>query len=144
MKSINQQLELDSSNKEFAPSAVYYSEMDFLLYLNQDCSYRADRVDAYLTLLWHPYEDKVVGIRLKGFLRLAQKIKDILKKDNADRIEIATILELLIFAVKNDIAEGLLDELQVNRLKEREKQRKEQYERAIKFANEEKILAPSL
>ena len=52
---------------EFKPLARYFPEMDFLIYLNEDCSYRADRVDAFLTVLWHPERDALVGIKLKGF-----------------------------------------------------------------------------
>lgn len=52
---------------KFQPVATYFPAMDFAMYLNEDCSYREDRIDRGLTLLWHPYEDKAVGVRLKGF-----------------------------------------------------------------------------
>ena len=48
---------------EFSPVSRYYPEMDYLLYLKEDCSYRADRVDGVLTLLWHPYREQLVGLR---------------------------------------------------------------------------------
>jgi hypothetical protein len=51
----------------FKPIARYYETMDILLYLNADLSYRADRVDEWLTLLWHPYKMELIGIQLKGF-----------------------------------------------------------------------------
>jgi hypothetical protein len=60
----------DSSGQpwpEFQKSARYYAPMDVLLYLEEDVAYRADRVDPFLTLLWHPYEQRAVGIKLKGF-----------------------------------------------------------------------------
>ena len=53
--------------KPFKPLAAYYETMDILLYLNTDVSYRAERVDEWLTLLWHPYRKDLVGIQLKGF-----------------------------------------------------------------------------
>jgi hypothetical protein len=53
--------------KPFTPIASYYETMDILIYLNADVSYRAERVDEWLTLLWHPYRKELVGIQLKGF-----------------------------------------------------------------------------
>ena len=60
----------------FRPVARYYPPMDFLLYLKEDCSYRADRVDQFLTLLWHPYKDELVGIKLKGIRFIYEKNKE--------------------------------------------------------------------
>ncbi len=57
----------------FAPAARYYEPMDCVIYLKEDVSYRADRVDAFLTLLWHPNENKAVGVKLKGFRWLFQR-----------------------------------------------------------------------
>ena len=54
-------------DEDFVPTAKYYHTMDFLLYLREDCHYRADRVDPFLTVLYHPYEPRIVGIKLKGF-----------------------------------------------------------------------------
>jgi hypothetical protein len=56
----------DPDSAEFKPVARYYSAMDHILYLKEDCSYRADRVDEWLTLLWHPYKWELVGIKLKS------------------------------------------------------------------------------
>lgn len=52
-------------SNEFKPCVGYYSAMNLILYLNEDCSYRAQYVDSFLEVLWHPYEDKIVGIKLK-------------------------------------------------------------------------------
>ena len=43
----NAKLSEDDSQSQFQPVAKYYPEMDFMLYLNEDCSYRADRVDQF-------------------------------------------------------------------------------------------------
>jgi hypothetical protein len=59
--------------KPFEPIARYYETMDILLYLNADMSYRADRVDEWLTLLWHPYKKALIGIQLKGFRCVCRK-----------------------------------------------------------------------
>lgn len=62
----------------FQRCSHYYAPMDFLLYLEEDLSYRADRVDHYLTLLWHPTEDRAIGVKLKGFRFIFQRMQAIL------------------------------------------------------------------
>src|SRR5216684_613546 len=71
-----------SGIKEFTPCARYYETMDLLLYLQEDLSYRADRVDEFLTLLWHPQEDRAIGVKLKGFRFLFQRLKAALAAQN--------------------------------------------------------------
>jgi len=41
--------------------------MDCVIYLQQDLAYRADRVDGFLTLLWHPDCSELIGVKIKGF-----------------------------------------------------------------------------
>jgi hypothetical protein len=67
---------------KFIPCARYYETMDLLLYLEEDLSYRADRVDEFLTLLWHPQEDRAIGVKLKGFRFLFQRLKAALAAQN--------------------------------------------------------------
>ena len=57
----------------------YYAPMDVVLYLEEDVAYRADRVDRFLTLLWHPYEKRAIGIKLKGFRFIYDRMCEILK-----------------------------------------------------------------
>jgi len=85
------------SPEGFTPVARYYSGMDFVLYLNKDCSYRADRVDEFLTLLWHPTEDNLVGVKLKGFRCLFQAIKKVLDFKETDFVPLVKALELAMF-----------------------------------------------
>lgn len=61
----------------FEPTAKYYHAMDFLLYVREDCAYVADRVDPYLTVLYHPNEGRIVGIKLKGFRFLFDQFRKI-------------------------------------------------------------------
>ena len=63
----------DGELRPFVPGALYYEPMDCVIYLKEDVSYRADRIDAFLTLLWHPRENKAVGVKLKGFRWLFQR-----------------------------------------------------------------------
>lgn len=64
---------------EFEPMAQYFVGMDYLLYITEDCSYRADRIDGWLTLLRHPAEDRLVGIKLKGFEFIFRQLQAALK-----------------------------------------------------------------
>lgn len=59
---------------EFKPSVWFDREMDQLVCLREDLSYRADRVDPFLTLLWHPYKEEIIGIKLKGIRSIFEKI----------------------------------------------------------------------
>lgn len=68
----------------FQPCAHYYEAMDSVLYLQEDVSYRADRVDPFLTLLWHPQDDRVVGVKLKGWRYLFQRLQSILQATGVD------------------------------------------------------------
>jgi hypothetical protein len=63
----------------FEPCARYYEAMDILLYMEEDLPYRADRVDAFLTLMWHPSKEEAIGVKLKGFRFLFQRVQAILR-----------------------------------------------------------------
>ena len=53
---------------EFREVAYYDRKMDCLMYLNEDTAYRAERISGLLTVLWSQEdEDKLVGLKLKGF-----------------------------------------------------------------------------
>jgi hypothetical protein len=73
-------------NTPFAAGARYYDPMDYILYIEEDTSYRADRVDRFLTLLWHPYEDRAIGVKLKGFRFIFERMREIL---HAQGVELA-------------------------------------------------------
>jgi|GEM_PF-3270478 len=59
----------------FAPAAYFDPEMDQLIYVRSDDSYRTDRVDQYLTHLWPPHEPKLVGVKIKGFRSVFDQLK---------------------------------------------------------------------
>jgi hypothetical protein len=84
------------SAKSFSPVARYYPNMDYLLYLKEDCSYRADRVDGFLTLMIRPDSDELVGIKLKGFRFLFERIKGILEIPDAQFVPLAKALEIAL------------------------------------------------
>ena len=80
---------------EFLPSAKYIAPMDFLIYLREDCSYRAVRVDALRTVLLHPSEDRPVGVKLKGMRHLFERYRAILNsmKMKTDNVSLWTLWE---------------------------------------------------
>ncbi len=63
----------------FEPCASYSAPMDCIVYLREDVSYRADRVDQFLTILWHPADDRVVGVKLKGIRFLFDSLRSIVR-----------------------------------------------------------------
>jgi hypothetical protein len=89
----------------FKPAARYYPEMDHMLFLREDCSYRAERVGPFLDLLWHPDEDRVVGIKLWIFRFLAGQARRIHGLQPTDPIPVATALEI---SLAGGVAEGIL------------------------------------
>jgi hypothetical protein len=138
MKSILEEFGLsykgDQKAKAFVPKARYYSGMDFLLYLNEDCSYRADRVDSSLTLLWHPSKDKLVGLKLKGFLAIFKALSEILESESAQSIPVVKMLRFLEYSLEKCVADGALERFELERLRER-------YEKAIEFSESEHVTA---
>jgi hypothetical protein len=102
-----------ASDAPFSPVARYYPGMDFLLYLNQDCSYRADRVDPFLTVLWHPYEDRLVGVKLKGFRFLFDRIKSVLDLKEDHFVLVVKAIEI---ALVGGVAEAMMLKQETSRI----------------------------
>jgi hypothetical protein len=127
-------IELYPSSEGFSPKACYHRGMDFLIYLNEDCSYRADRVDQFLTILWHPHEDRVVGIELKGFLSLFRAANLILGSSSEQPMPLAKLLSFLELRLNLFVEDGLLEKLEIERLRER-------YQKAIELSEKEQVLA---
>lgn len=67
----------DGELQPFKPVARYYEAMDCVIYLLEDLAYSADRVDGFLTLLWHPHEERLIGVKLKGFRFLFGRLQAI-------------------------------------------------------------------
>jgi hypothetical protein len=62
---------------EFKPTVKYIEAIDSMLFLREDCFYRAEYVDEYLSLLWHPSEERVVGVQLHAWAFLYQQVQQI-------------------------------------------------------------------
>lgn len=68
--------------QEFRPTAKYFAAMDCLIYLREDCAYRAIRLDQMRTVLLHPQDDRAVGVKLKGLNFVKHKLDAILRSFN--------------------------------------------------------------
>lgn len=100
----------------FKPVARYFPEMDFLMFLTKDCSYRAKRVDAFLTVLYDPYEDKLVGVKLKGFKYLFERFRAASKIEQLkDFVELTRILEV---AMVGGLGQAMMDSYDEQRSQE--------------------------
>jgi hypothetical protein len=85
----------------FKPCARYFESMDDIVYLREDLPYRADRVDEFLTLLWHPDETRAIGVKIKGIRSLFRRLRAIseplgTKLDERDFVPVVSLLELVI------------------------------------------------
>jgi hypothetical protein len=90
---------------EFAPGARYFAALDCLIYLRESCSYRAFRLNEYTTVLLHPYEDRPVGVKLKGVRFLYRRANAILSalypnnmKERQNDIGLAMLWEVALTA----------------------------------------------
>lgn len=101
--------------------ARYFSAMDFLLYVKEDCNYVEDRIDRRLTLLWHPYEERAVGVRIKGYRAVYQAVLRILKAQDEDfDIEkgFISVMSALEVAMLTGDGEAMIAEAEQKRIDE--------------------------
>ena len=101
----------------FTPISRYYPTMDYLIYLKEDCSYRADRVDEALTLLWHPYSDNLVGIKIKGFRCLCAESQTLAKlaSDESGFLSLAAVVARILL---RGAAEAIMAAVELDRKNE--------------------------
>lgn len=112
----------------FRPGARYFSAMDCAIYLKEDCSYRAARVSRTLSLLLAPYDDAVVGVKIKGVRHLAENLFAILEDaghplEERDRVQLTALLRMAV--VSDEFAEQALSEAEVQRRQQLEKRAQE-------------------
>ena len=119
----------DAEAGSFTVVSRYNPDMDFFLYLTEDCAFRADRVDGFLTLLWHPQEERLVGLKLKGFRFLFQQLTKMQRLDEEEFVPLVNYIEL---AVMTTMTEEVLAQLGEERLRDR----RDKYNRAREWALE--------
>jgi hypothetical protein len=124
-------------NEPFRAVARYNSLMDHLLYLKEDCPYRADRVDKWLTLLWHPYHWELVGIKLKGIRAVFREL--MVESSSEQDPDVLPIAELLGEILMAGGAARLMDSYE----EERKLRLRQKYRLALRFATKTQAAVPS-
>jgi hypothetical protein len=119
MKTFNEQMTGGVSIPEYRAVPRYERGMDHLIYLTEDVSYRAEMMHRYLTVLLHPTKDDIVGIKIKGFRFIFERLRGVLNLKEADFVPLVRLMEMLVGA-------GLGDHVM-----EAEKQRR--YAQALEF-----------
>lgn len=94
----------------FKSFAKYNAVMAQVIYLDEDVTYRADRVDSFLTLFWGPNEFRPVGFKLKGFRLLFDTLKsvssDIKEGEFVPFVKLLELAALAALASWSDISKG--------------------------------------
>ena len=116
-------IERMTDDKCFEPVAKYYKNMDFMLYLTEDCSYRADRVGQFLTILLHPTEDRAVGVKLKGFRFIFDRLRSVDERIEAGHFY--PLVKALELALVGGMGEALMNDNDKSRLTEKYEQARE-------------------
>lgn len=109
----------EPSFEPFEPCASYSAPLDCITYLRKDESARADRVDHFLTILWHPYnDDEVIGIKIKGIRLLLENLQSVVKavigKDMPDE-KFVPLVGALELALRMQLGSELSEKWQENR-----------------------------
>jgi hypothetical protein len=124
---------------DFEACAHYYPAMDCVIFLQEDVPYRADRVDEFITILWRPDRDEVVGLKIKGFRFLFNAVSEILTAAGCHVSD--TAFMPLISVVQTALqmrSATLLEKATETRIAEK-KRLTEQYARAVQIIGDSKI-----
>ena len=113
----------------FRAAARYDRGMDHLVYLTEDVSYVADRVDRFLTILWHPSENRLVGIKLKGFRYLFTTVRATWK--HLTERHFSQVITLVEFAMAAGVGREVMRKAEAEAKAKAEELRK--YELACEF-----------
>jgi hypothetical protein len=130
----------DLSLADFVPAARYYAPMDSVVYLREDVSYRADRIDAFLTLLWHPHDDRAVGLKIKGFRFIFERLRAqaAARGNEIPNHVFISLLEAVELAISVGLGSAITDEAEQDRMEEATKRAKK-YEKARDLARSVEI-----
>jgi hypothetical protein len=106
--------------EDFEPCARYYPPMDCVIFLREDVAYRADRIDEFLTLLWHPSEDVAVGVKIKGFRALFNTLSEVAAAAGRSLPEGAftPLMSAIEVAMTMRVGSALTDKMEASRLEE--------------------------
>lgn len=93
---------------KFQKTSRYFPAFDCLIYLKQDCSYRAVRLSPLVTLLLHPKKDEGVGIKIKGARWVAEGVRAIVKGvggefSESNVMQVVALMEAALFAAGDQL-----------------------------------------
>jgi len=92
---------------QYDPTAVYFSDADYVEYVTQDVPCVQNRVDEYLTLSRDMYTQELIGFRFKGFrnfyLRYLSETQSVFEDD--EFLSFVTIIEKAVEVVGHDVFE---------------------------------------
>lgn len=86
----------------FRPCVSYSAPLDTLTYLTQDASVRVKVIDEFLSILLHPYEDLLMGVKIHqvGFLcaALQAALRSVTGKDMSDipNVPLGALMDLAL------------------------------------------------
>ena len=83
---------------------VWFDEkMDHLIYLDRDCNYRADRVDEFLTVLYAPSSDNLVGVKLKGIRAMYENLFEAHSRPDDNFVDFVDLIAgVMIWRIAHD------------------------------------------
>lgn len=82
-----------SEIKEFVPCTMHLKDMDLLLYMTEDVSYRGLYVNLFLDILLHPQSNKIIGIQLHSFSFLLVHVKSMGMITPSNRVLLSDLLD---------------------------------------------------
>ncbi len=80
----------------FKPVARYHERMDWIEFVNEDVSYRADRINPVLELLWHPQKMKIIGVKISCLTTIFLNDPQLVPEDRGAPLALAQILKSVI------------------------------------------------
>ncbi len=100
---MNEDTDIRPSTAEFKPFARYFPAIDAMLFVREDVSYRAEMIDEqYLTLLWHPWEPRLVGVKLCSMHEVYDLLKSVVPWDIGTFEEYMRFYEAGLLAGRGD------------------------------------------
>lgn len=83
--------------RPFRPTTLYVSQLDELLFVLEDCSWRCEPIDCMLSLLLHPYEERVVGVKIAEARVIVEAARAEQGLSPADPVPAALVAESAFF-----------------------------------------------
>lgn len=97
-------------------TAWFDPNMDQLIYMKESIPYRTDRVDWFLTLFWHGQEERLVGMKFKGF----RAVFDLLvKRYGLHEDDFIPLIRFIEYGLTTSINTSALEEMARRRLEQK-------------------------